>query len=98
ESGVGLEKGEIGNGTVRIEHFAVDAIVIQGFQSLGRIVDDPRHFFPAPRIVTPFDTTLHRRRAVAYPFATDLAIDHPAVNGLTVFVHFHDLRNPITPL
>src|SRR5437867_1901001 len=98
ESGVGLKKGEIGNGAIRIEDFPVDAVLIQGFQSLGRIVDDLRHFFPPAWIVTALDATLHSRGAVANPLATHLAVDHPAVDGLSVLHYFDDLRYSIAPL
>src|SRR4030095_2350941 len=55
ESGIGLKKSEIGHRAIRVEHFAVDAIIVEGFQSLSRIVNNLRHFLPAPPIVTALD-------------------------------------------
>ena len=98
ELGIGLKKSKVRHRPVGIEHFAVDAILIERFQSFGGIVNDLRDFVPTARIVAACHAAFHRRWTIAHPLAAHFAVDHPAVDRLAVLVDLDDLRDPLAPL
>src|ERR1044071_3557943 len=78
------------------QHLGVDAIAIQSDQPLRRLVNFPRPFFPALGIIA---ALFHRRWAIAYVAALNLAIDHPALDRMRkfLFLDLDDVGNSIAP-
>src|SRR5262245_40340964 len=82
--------------TVRKKDFRIDAVSVQRFEPVRRIVYLEWNFLPTLGIVA---SVSHRRRTVADVASLDLAVDHPALDGKIklFFPDFDDMGHAISP-